>query len=94
MNALMAYLTARGERLSAFASRIGRSPSTLTRALSGARNPSVDLARDVERGTDGEVTASEFIAICLRQPAPPGRDPANFAGAERVSAPALSGEGA
>ncbi|EXL07401.1 transcriptional regulator [Ochrobactrum sp. 30A/1000/2015] len=66
MNTLQLYLDETGERISAFAERIGRSPSTLTRALSGARNPSVDLALDVERGTGGRVTASEFISICLQ----------------------------
>ena len=66
MNTLERYLVGRSEALSAFAVRIGRSPSTLTRALSGGRNPSVDLALDVQRGTDGAVTAAQFLAICLQ----------------------------
>lgn len=59
------YLAANGECASQFAVRIGRSPSTLTRALKGERDPSMQLARDVERGTGGAVTAVEFLAICL-----------------------------
>ena len=60
------YLNEIGESLSTLALRINRSPSTLTRALSGQRNPSLRLARDVERGTGGRVTASEFMEICIR----------------------------
>ena len=65
MNVLQTYLESTNESLSAFAARIGRSPSTLSRALSGARNPSFGLARDVERGTGGCVSAKQFLAICL-----------------------------
>ncbi|ANK73627.1 hypothetical protein FA04_13955 [Ensifer adhaerens] len=65
MNALQSFLDQKRERLSAFAIRIGRSPSTLSRTLAGERNPSVDLALDVEAGTEGAVTASEFLSICL-----------------------------
>lgn len=68
MDALSEYLSETNEKLSAFAVRIGRSPSTLSRALTGQRDPSVDLARDVERGTAGRVTALQFLEICLRQP--------------------------
>lgn len=63
---LDAYLQETGESLSTLASRIKRSPSTLTRALNGKRNPSVRLARDVEVGTGGRVTAQDFIALCLQ----------------------------
>jgi hypothetical protein len=66
MNTLQRYLDAKHEPISAFAVRIGRSPSTLTRVLSGARNPSVHLALDVERGTEGVVSAADFLAICLK----------------------------
>ncbi len=64
-NAMDRYLHENGEKLSNFAALINRSPSTLTRAIGGERNPSLSLARDVERGTDGRVTAGEFIAICM-----------------------------
>jgi len=65
MDALSTYLSETGERLSAFAVRIGRSPSTLSRALSGQRDPSIDLARDVEKGTAGRVTKLQFLELCL-----------------------------
>lgn len=64
------YLQETGESLSTLASRINRSPSTLTRALNGKRNPSVRLARDVEEGTGGRVKAQEFIALCLQAAEP------------------------
>lgn len=64
-DSLTVYLEEAGEKLSTLAFRIGRAPSTLTRALSGERNPSVDLALDVERGTNGKVSAGDFLALCL-----------------------------
>jgi transcriptional regulator with XRE-family HTH domain len=65
MDALSKYLEDGNEKLSAFATRIGRAPSTLSRVLSGQRDPSFDLARDVEAGTDGAVSALQFLEICL-----------------------------
>ncbi|CUX40729.1 Putative plasmid maintenance system antidote protein, XRE family (modular protein) [Agrobacterium deltaense Zutra 3/1] len=66
MDALSTFLGETGEKLSTFAVRIGRSPSTLSRAISGRRDPSIDLARDVERGTRGRVSTIQFIEICLK----------------------------
>jgi transcriptional regulator with XRE-family HTH domain len=66
MNTLRRYLEENDESLSAFAVRIGKAPSTLTRVLSGERNPSIGLAREIEKGTAGKVTAAEFMAICLQ----------------------------
>ncbi|WP_411033815.1 hypothetical protein [Shinella sp. BYT-45] len=65
MDALSMYFAESGEKLSTFAVRIGRAPSTLSRVLSGQRDPSVDLARDVERGTNGKVSKLQFLEICL-----------------------------
>lgn len=65
MDALSSYIGESGEKLSTFAVRIGRSPSTLSRVLSGQRDPSFDLARDVERGTGGKVSRLQFLEICL-----------------------------
>lgn len=65
MDALSTFLSETGEKLSTFAVRIGRSPSTLSRAISGRRDPSIDLARDVEKGTSGRVSTIQFIEICL-----------------------------
>ncbi len=64
-NALAQYFEATGDNVSKLAERIGRAPSSITRPLKGQRNASMELARDVERGTDGKVTASQFIDICL-----------------------------
>lgn len=65
MDALSNYLIENRETLSGFAMRIGRSPSTLTRAISGKRDPSIELARDVEAGTCGKVSAIQFLEVCL-----------------------------
>ncbi len=65
MDALTSYFLATGDTACALSRRIGRSPSTLMRALKGERDPSMQLARDVERGTGGAVPAIEFLAICL-----------------------------
>lgn len=64
-NPLTEYLERTGTSLSGFALRMGKSPSTLLRALNGERNPSVKLAKLVERTSDGEVTASQFLNTCL-----------------------------
>jgi DNA-binding transcriptional regulator YdaS (Cro superfamily) len=96
MDPLSSYLARKGETLSAFAARIGRSPSTLTRVLGGARNPSMDLARDVERGTDGQVTAIEFLSLCMDRPVPHDADRVSTASPDacEASGPALSVEAA
>lgn len=65
MTKLHLYLEARNESLSAFARRIGRSASTLTRALYGQRAPSFSLALDVERGTEAAVSADDFLSACM-----------------------------
>jgi DNA-binding transcriptional regulator YdaS (Cro superfamily) len=68
-NSLTRYLRDTGTNLSGLAAAMGKSPSTLTRPLKGERNPSVGLARAVERVTNGKVTAAEFIEACIhRQP--------------------------
>lgn len=69
-NALTRYFLETGENLSVLAARMGRSPSTLTRPVNGERNPSIGLAREVERATGGKVPANAFIEICMSaQPA-------------------------
>ena len=64
-NVLETYFTETGDNMSKLAERVGRSPSSITRPLRGERNASMALARDVERGTSGKVTASQFLDICL-----------------------------
>lgn len=70
MDALSNYFAETGENVSTFAVRIGRAPSTLSRVLSGQRDPSIDLARDVERGTGGLVSKLQFLEICLAAQSP------------------------
>lgn len=65
MNALERYFENTGTNVSALAAKIGCAVSTLTRPLAGIRNVSMDVAIDVEKATDAQVSASEFMAICL-----------------------------
>jgi len=65
MNTLDIYFAETGDNASKLAERIGRAVSSITRPLNGERNASMTLALDVERGTGGCVTASEFLSICL-----------------------------
>lgn len=66
MNALTSYFAETGDNIAKLAERIGRSPSTITRPLKGERNVSMNVALEVEKATDGRVTADQFVAICLR----------------------------
>lgn len=65
MNPLARYLADNEDSLSAFAVRIGRVPSTLSRCLRGERLPGVRLALEVEAATAGQVSAVDFIEGCL-----------------------------
>ena len=65
MNKLQAYFAETGETASGLAAKVGRAVSTITRPLRGERNVSMDLALDIERATDGRVTASDFLAACV-----------------------------
>lgn len=72
MNAIERYFeNNKDDSPAALAKRIGRSASTITRAIKGERNASMNLARDIERGTDGKLTASEFLNACLQGPTRP-----------------------
>lgn len=71
MDALERYFAETGENMTKLAGRMGRAPSTLTRAIKGERGKILDLAREVERFTEGRVKAAEFLAICVAsEPAP------------------------
>lgn len=72
MNALDVYFSETGENAHRLAAKIGCSASTITRPLRGDRNPSVKLAKLVEKHTGGRVGAQQFIAICMEaaNPAP------------------------
>lgn len=65
MNKIEAYFSETGDNPSKLAERIGRAVSSITRPLNGERNASMNLARDIERGTNGAVSASDFLTICL-----------------------------
>jgi len=65
MDAIERYFRDTGDTPAALAQRIGRSPSTITRAIKGQRNPSLNLARDIERGSAGRLPAADFIGACL-----------------------------
>lgn len=65
MNALEQYFSATGDNLHQLALRIGRSHTALSRPLAGVRDTSTTIAFDVERGTDGQVTAIQFLEICV-----------------------------
>ena len=65
MNVIETYFKETGDTPAALAQRIGRSPSTITRVMRGERDPSMELARQIERGTEGKLTAEQFISACL-----------------------------
>ena len=65
MNAIELYFETTGDTPAALARRIGRASSTITRLRKGQRNASFGLARDIERGTDGKLTAVQIIAVCF-----------------------------
>lgn len=58
---LAQYLTDNDLKPAAFADRIGVAPSTITRILRGERKPQLDLIRKIKAGTDGQVTADDFM---------------------------------
>jgi predicted transcriptional regulator len=64
MNVLQKYLADADITVADFAESIGRAPSTLWRQVSGERSPSLAVAIDVERGTNGKIKAARFLALC------------------------------
>lgn len=63
--AIERYFERTGETPGSLAKAMGRHHWTIARALTGQRNVSFELAEDVERATEGAVTAIDFIASCL-----------------------------
>lgn len=47
------------------AKRIGRTPATITRIMTGVRDPSLQLALDIQRGTKGKVKAGQIVQACV-----------------------------
>lgn len=66
MGNLQDYLKQNDSSVSSLARRVGCSASTISRAISGKRNPSFDLAMAVEDATNGQLTAEIFMAICMK----------------------------
>ena len=65
MNVLETYFKDSGDTPAALARRIGREPSTITRVARAQRGASSELAKDIERGTAGKVTALQVLGISL-----------------------------
>lgn len=66
MTNLQNYLKHNGSSVSLLARRVGCSASTISRALSGKRNPSFDLALAVEDATRGQLAAEDFMIVCMK----------------------------
>jgi transcriptional regulator with XRE-family HTH domain len=58
---LLTYIEAQGISPSKFAERIGVPPSTITRILSGNREPGLGLLKKIHAATDGAVTPNDFL---------------------------------
>lgn len=71
MSKLREHLEGNGIRQADFAARIGVTQGMVSRLVSGALLPSLELAVKIERDTGGAVPASSWIA----QPAPAPADP-------------------
>lgn len=69
---LAAYLTQQNLKPAQFAERIGVPASTITRILSGAREPRLKTVVKIETGTDGAVRIADFVEASEAEcPAPP-----------------------
>ena len=55
------YLAAQGETVTAFAARIDRSPSTVSRLMRGLTDPNGETLRRVREATDGAVQPNDFF---------------------------------
>lgn len=64
-NPVQSYFETSGDSPSALAGRIGRSASTITRALRGEREPSFEIAEEAAMASNGGFTAIQFIAACF-----------------------------
>lgn len=60
---LTTYLEEQGLSATAFAERLGVSPSTVTRAAKGEILPSRDMLRRIYDETAGAVTPNDFVGI-------------------------------
>lgn len=62
MTELKAYLDRTGEKQTKFAERIGTTSATISRLCSGTLKPSLELAHQIERATDGQVPTETWVA--------------------------------
>ncbi|MBY0421357.1 MAG: helix-turn-helix domain-containing protein [Parvularculaceae bacterium] len=67
---LATYIKQNGLRRSAFADKIGVSPTIVTQWCAGDAWPSADMARRIFDATDGQVTPNDFLADRRNQPKP------------------------
>ena len=61
MNALAKYLKESGRSAMEFSRSVGAAPSQISRLLSGERGPSIPLALEIERETDGAVPVASWV---------------------------------
>jgi len=74
------YLREKKTTAVAFADRIGRAPSTVTRILSGQHTPDAATMRAIIEATDGAVSPNDFFDLPGGAPPPDadgGSDPQN-----------------
>lgn len=64
------WLKANGRTASWLAGQVGRDPSFIIRVKNGDAMPSIELAADIQRLTDGHVTALDYVRTTERV-APP-----------------------
>lgn len=57
---LAEYLRTKEIKLAEFATRIGRSPATVSRLANGKQQPDWDTVKAIRRATKGAVTANDF----------------------------------
>jgi plasmid maintenance system antidote protein VapI len=69
---LAEYLTTKGINRQEFARRLSVEPSTVTRLINGERKPSVELAAQIERETEGNVGLQDWSAA--PEPEPPSAE--------------------
>ncbi|TXH51327.1 MAG: hypothetical protein E6Q97_18710 [Desulfurellales bacterium] len=68
LNKIQRYLARSGVSLSSLARDAEVSDTTIRKVLSGDNEPTVQLARAIERGTKGQITAKEFMLCCMDGP--------------------------
>jgi transcriptional regulator with XRE-family HTH domain len=71
MTTLKQHLKDQGQSLSAFAKRIGVSPSHMSEIASGKKDPSFKLARAIYTETGGEIDLPFWIDLANRRESDP-----------------------